>query len=85
MKSLRNALVWTGLTIGLPGVLWSMTTSDEDPYDMQAQHAQTCDVCRQCRTIGPLAPRISDPNIIMVSPEQHATWHAAKRSSSSKG
>ena len=85
MKSLRNALVWTGLTIGLPGALWSMTTSTEEQFDMQAQHAQTCEVCRQCRTLGQSGPRLSDPNIIMVSPEQHATWRPAKKITAAKG
>jgi hypothetical protein len=72
MKSLGNTLLWIALTIGLPGALWSMTvTSSDDQIDIMVAHSEKCSVCRHCASVTMHIPRISDPNIILISPGYH--------------
>jgi hypothetical protein len=69
MGTLGNALVWLGLTVGLPGLLYAMTLVQdcEDPY-APPHDPEKCALCRIHRGTK-VSPRpIKDDNMILVSP-----------------
>jgi hypothetical protein len=71
MRSFGNALVWIGLTVGLPGVLYAMTmvpTGEEPEARSQAHHPENCAVCRHYRGVKVMPVKFSDDNMILVSP-----------------
>jgi hypothetical protein len=69
MRVLGNALVWLGLTVGLPGVLYAMTLV-QDYEDPQAppHDSEKCTACRLGHGTNVPPPPIKDDNIIPISP-----------------
>jgi hypothetical protein len=69
MRSLSNALVWLGLMIGLPGVIYSMSPASQSNQPCAKPHsAEKCGVCRYFRDVKPMPPPITDENMILVAP-----------------
>jgi hypothetical protein len=69
MRSMGNALVWIGLTVGLPGVLYAMSIAPkvEEPSS-QAHHPEKCAVCRHYRGLKVMPANLSVDDIVLVSP-----------------
>jgi hypothetical protein len=70
MRSLGNALVWIGLTVGLPGVLYALMAVPNRVEESPSNHHNpaTCAVCRHCRGVKNNPPQIEDEDMILVSP-----------------
>jgi hypothetical protein len=55
--------------IGLPGVLYSMSSSSKpDAPHARPHSAEKCGVCRYFREVKPMPPPITDENMILVAP-----------------
>jgi len=69
MRVLGNTLVWLGLMVGLPGVIYSMTSAEKKQDNCATPHSPgVCGVCRYFRELKVAPPEIKDDNVILVSP-----------------
>jgi hypothetical protein len=69
MRAIGNALVWVGLTIALPGVIYAMTVDQNQVEPASPKHdAAKCAVCRHYRGMKDAPSPIEDENMILVSP-----------------
>jgi hypothetical protein len=71
MRALGNLLVWVGLTIGLPSMIYAMTivAAEEEMFSATVSHEPTqCSVCRHYRGHKNEPPPIQDEDMILVSP-----------------
>jgi hypothetical protein len=69
MRDLGNALVWLGLTIGLPGIIFAMSAVKDSPEPTAPPHNPAkCAVCRHYRGTNNAPTPIQDENMILVSP-----------------
>jgi hypothetical protein len=70
MRALGNLLVWAGLMIGLPGLLYAMTIvkSEEEMLIATAHATSRCSVCQHYRGGGNEPPPIQNADMILVSP-----------------
>jgi hypothetical protein len=68
MRSTRNALVWLGLIVGLPGLLFAMCKTPNEEVDRAFPHDPAiCKVCRHENLQGASVGPISDPDVIIVA------------------
>jgi hypothetical protein len=70
MCRLGNALVWIGLTVGLPSVLYAMTAASGivEPTTTQVRHPKPCAICRYYRESKVVPRMIEDEDLITLSP-----------------
>jgi hypothetical protein len=70
MRKLGNALVWVGLTVGLPSVLYAMTMASkvEESGPAKLHQPNQCAVCRHFREMKEVPLAIDEDSMILVSP-----------------
>jgi len=69
MRSLGNTLMWVGLTVGLPGVLYAMTVKPEREQANRFPHNRThCGVCRFYSESKSMPEMIKDKDMIVIYP-----------------
>jgi hypothetical protein len=69
MRSIGSALVWIGLMVGLPGMVYPMMAPNRDnALRVSTQNPQKCSICRCYHETKAMPVAINGEDMIVVSP-----------------